>query len=58
MFCMLAVLVEMECEIIVERSRAGLQAVHKRGRFGGKSRVEGNVFLVIAGCLIQPFGGI
>jgi DNA invertase Pin-like site-specific DNA recombinase len=41
MFRMLAVLAEMERELIVERTRAGLQAARKRGRVGGRPRVDG-----------------
>ncbi len=40
MFRMLAVLAEMERELIVERTQAGLQAARKRGRFGGRPRVD------------------
>ena len=40
MFRMLAVLAEMERELIVERTRAGLQAARKRGRVGGRPRVD------------------
>ena len=38
---MLAVLAEMERELIVERTQAGLQAALKRGRIGGQPRVDG-----------------
>ena len=41
MFRMLAVLAEMERELIVERTQAGLQAARKRGRVGGRPRVDG-----------------
>jgi DNA invertase Pin-like site-specific DNA recombinase len=41
MFRMLAVLAEMERELIVERTQAGLQAACKRGRIGGRPRVDG-----------------
>ncbi len=41
MFRMLAVLAEMERELIVERTQAGLQAARKRGRIGGRPRVDG-----------------
>jgi DNA invertase Pin-like site-specific DNA recombinase len=41
MFRMLAVLAEMERELIVERTRAGLQAARKRGRVAGRPRVDG-----------------
>ncbi len=37
---MLAVLAEMERELIVERTQAGLQAARKRGRVNGRPRVE------------------
>jgi DNA invertase Pin-like site-specific DNA recombinase len=37
---MLAVLAEMERELIVERTQAGLQAARKRGRVGGRPRVD------------------
>jgi DNA invertase Pin-like site-specific DNA recombinase len=40
MFRMLAVLAEMERELIVERTQAGLQAARKRGRVGGRPRVD------------------
>jgi DNA invertase Pin-like site-specific DNA recombinase len=40
MFRMLAVLAEMERELIVERTQAGLQAARKRGRIGGRPRVD------------------
>ncbi len=40
MFRMLAVLAEMERELIVERTQAGLQAARKRGRVGGRPRVN------------------
>lgn len=40
MFRMLAVLAEMERELIVERTQAGLKAVRKRGRIGGRPRVD------------------
>ncbi|MDY6826525.1 MAG: recombinase family protein [Bacillota bacterium] len=43
MFSMLAVLAEMERELIVERTQAGLQAARKRGRIGGRPRVDGKV---------------
>ncbi len=36
----LAVLAEMERELIVERTQAGLQAARKRGRIGGRLRVD------------------
>jgi DNA invertase Pin-like site-specific DNA recombinase len=36
----LAVLAEMERELIVERTQAGLQAARKRGRIGGRPRVD------------------
>jgi DNA invertase Pin-like site-specific DNA recombinase len=38
---MLAVLAEMERELIVERTQAGLQAARKRGLVGGRPRVDG-----------------
>jgi DNA invertase Pin-like site-specific DNA recombinase len=41
MFRMLAVLAEMERELIVERTQAGLQAARKRGRVGGRPLVDG-----------------
>ena len=41
MFRMLAVLAEMERELIVERTQAGLQAARKRGLVGGRPRVDG-----------------
>jgi len=37
---MLAVLAEMERELIVERTQAGLQAARKRGMVGGRPRVD------------------
>ena len=40
MFRMLAVMAEMERELIVERTQAGLQAARKRGRIGGRPRVD------------------
>lgn len=40
MFRMLAVLAEMDRELIVERTQAGLQAARKRGRVGGRPRVD------------------
>jgi DNA invertase Pin-like site-specific DNA recombinase len=40
MFRMLAVLAEMERELIVERTQVGLQAARKRGRVGGRPRVD------------------
>ncbi len=40
MFRMLAVLAEMERELIVERTQAGLKAARKRGRVGGRPRVD------------------
>jgi len=40
MFCMLAVLAEMERELIIERTQAGLKAARKRGRVGGRPRVD------------------
>jgi DNA invertase Pin-like site-specific DNA recombinase len=40
MFCMLAVLAEMERELIVERTQAGSQVARKRGRIGGRPRVD------------------
>ncbi len=40
MFRMLAVLAEMERELIVERTQAGLQAARKRDRVGGRPRVD------------------
>ncbi len=40
MFRILAVLAEMERELIVERTQAGLQAARKRGRIGGRPRVD------------------
>ena len=40
MFRMLAVLAEMEREMIVERTQAGLKAARKRGRVGGRPRVD------------------
>ncbi len=40
MFRMLAVLAEMERELIVERTHAGLKAARKRGRVGGRPRVD------------------
>ena len=40
MFRMLAVWVEMERELIVERTQAGLLAARKRGRVGGRPRVD------------------
>ena len=40
MFRMLAVLAEMERELIVERTQAGLQAARKRGRVGGRPKVD------------------
>lgn len=39
MFRMLAVLAEMEREIIVERTQAGIKAARARGRLGGRPRV-------------------
>jgi DNA invertase Pin-like site-specific DNA recombinase len=41
MFRMLAVLAEMERELIVERTQAGLQAARKRGRIGGRPWMDG-----------------
>ncbi len=38
---MLAVLAEMERELIVERTQAGLQAARKKDRVGGRPRVDG-----------------
>jgi DNA invertase Pin-like site-specific DNA recombinase len=38
---MLAVLAEMERELIVKRTQAGLQAARKRGRVSGRPRVDG-----------------
>jgi DNA invertase Pin-like site-specific DNA recombinase len=40
MFRMLDVLAEMERELIVESTQAGLQAARKRGRIGGRPRVN------------------
>ncbi len=40
MFRMLAVLAEMERELIVERTQAGLKAARKRGPIGGRPRVD------------------
>jgi DNA invertase Pin-like site-specific DNA recombinase len=40
MFRMLAVLAEMERDIIAERTRAGLEAARARGRNGGRPRTE------------------
>ncbi len=40
MFRMLAELAEMGRELIVERTQAGLQAARKRGRIGGRPRVN------------------
>ncbi len=40
MFRMLADLAEMERELIVDRTQAGLQAARKRGRVGGRPRVD------------------
>ena len=37
---MLAVLAEMERELIVERTQAGLQAARKLGMVGGRPRVD------------------
>lgn len=37
---MLAVLAEMERELIVERTQAGLKAARKRGRVGGRPKVD------------------
>lgn len=42
MFRMLAVLAEMERDIIAERTRAGLQAARARGREGGRPKVDKN----------------
>ncbi len=39
MFRMLAVLAEMEREIIVERTQAGIKAARARGRLGGRPKV-------------------
>jgi DNA invertase Pin-like site-specific DNA recombinase len=41
MFHMLAVLAEMERELIVERTKAGLLAARKKGCVGGRPRVDG-----------------
>lgn len=40
MFRMLAVLAEMERDLIVERTQAGLQAARARGRFGGRPKKD------------------
>jgi DNA invertase Pin-like site-specific DNA recombinase len=40
MFRMPAVLAEMERELIVERTQVGLQAARKRGRVGGRPRIN------------------
>ncbi len=40
MFRILAGLVEMERELIVEGTQAGLQAARKRGRIGASPRVD------------------
>lgn len=40
MFRMMAVLAEMERDIIAERTQAGLQAARARGRVGGRPKVE------------------
>ncbi len=36
----LGAVAEMERELIVERTQAGLQAARKRGRIGGRPRVD------------------
>ena len=39
MFRMMMVMAEMERDILVERTQAGLQAARRRGRVGGRPRV-------------------
>lgn len=43
MFGMLAVFAEFERDIIQQRTRAGLEAARKRGRFGGRPKVEESI---------------
>lgn len=59
MFRMLAVLAEMERDIIAERTRAGLEAARARGRNGGrpktdKSKLAGAIALYEAGKMSVP----
>lgn len=40
MFEMLAVFAEFECDIIQQRTKAGLEATRKRGRLGGRPAID------------------
>ena len=43
MFGMLAVFAEFECDIIQQRTKAGLEAARKRGRVGGRPAIDEKV---------------